>query len=48
MANQKKFLNSKEISANLDEIIQRNHIHLELKGLTRDTRDLISAIINGI
>jgi hypothetical protein len=43
-----KILKSSQISASLDEIIKRNYIHLELKGLTRDTRDLVSAIINGL
>jgi hypothetical protein len=48
MTNTKKFLTSAEISASMDEIIKRNSIHLQLTGLTRDTRDLVSAIINGV
>ncbi|MCB1143520.1 MAG: hypothetical protein H7A24_11470 [Leptospiraceae bacterium] len=48
MGNQKKFLNSKEINEDLPSIIQRNYLHFELKGLTRDTRDLVSNLINGI
>lgn len=48
MGNQKKYLNSKEITERLPELIQRNYLHFEIKGLTRDTRDLVSNIINGI
>ncbi|MCB1177548.1 MAG: hypothetical protein KDK36_08230, partial [Leptospiraceae bacterium] len=48
MADNKKILGSKEIAERLPEIIQRNYLHFELRGLTRDTRDLISNIINGI
>ncbi len=48
MGNQKKYLNSKEISNRLPEIIKRNYLHFEIKGLTRDTRDLVSNIVNGI
>ncbi len=48
MTNTKKFLSSSEINASMDEIIKRNSIHLQLTGLTRDTRDIISSIINGL
>jgi hypothetical protein len=48
MENQKNFLTSSQILASMDDIVKRNSIHLELKGLTRDTRDIISAIIKGI
>ncbi|MCB1189928.1 MAG: hypothetical protein H7A23_18190 [Leptospiraceae bacterium] len=48
MANRKKYLTSKEIVANLDEIIKRDDFHFYIKGLTRDTRDLLSNLINGL
>jgi hypothetical protein len=48
MTNQRKILGTKEIEERLPEIIQRNYLHFELRGLTRHTRDLISNIINGI
>ncbi|MCB1156121.1 MAG: hypothetical protein H7A25_04310 [Leptospiraceae bacterium] len=48
MANQKKILGSKEIESRLDEFIQRNYLHLHIRGLTRDTRDLVSNLVNGI
>jgi hypothetical protein len=48
MGNSVKYLSSKQISEKLDEVIQKNYLHFELKGMTRDTRDLVSNLINGI
>jgi hypothetical protein len=48
MGNHKKILNSQEISARLSDLIQRDFFHFEVKGLTRDTRDLISNFINAL
>lgn len=48
MTDQKKYLSSKEIAANMDELMKRKYLHFHIKGLTRDTRDLISAVVNGI
>ena len=48
MANQKKYLNSKEINARLEELIKRKYFHLQITGLTRDTRDTFSNLVNGI
>ncbi|MEM7181185.1 MAG: hypothetical protein AAF518_09750 [Spirochaetota bacterium] len=48
MANQKKILGSKEISEKLQELTKRKFLHLQLKGLTRDSRDLLSNLVNGI
>lgn len=44
----KRYLNSNEINERLNEVIQKNDLHFEIKGLTRDTRDLVSNVINGI
>jgi hypothetical protein len=48
MANKKKFLGSKEIEEKLQVLVQRKQIHLQLKGLTRNTRDLLSGLVNGV
>ncbi|MDX1960501.1 MAG: hypothetical protein SFU98_18165 [Leptospiraceae bacterium] len=48
MSTPKKIYGSREIEANISEIVQKNYLHFELKGLTRHTRDIISSVVNGI
>lgn len=43
-----KILTSQEILERLPELVQRNFFHFEIKGLTRNTRDLISNFINAL
>lgn len=48
MANQKKQLTGAEILEHLEELKKRKFFHLELKGLTKPTRDILSELVNSI
>lgn len=48
MTKPNNILGSKEIAEKVGELAKRKYLHLQLKGLTRDTRDLISGLVNGI
>lgn len=48
MANGKKYLKRDEILAQIDNLIQRKSFHLEIRGLTRETRDCLSQLLNGV
>ncbi|MGJ4747430.1 hypothetical protein ACQV5M_13810 [Leptospira sp. SA-E8] len=48
MANQKSVLKGAQILQNIEELKQRRFFHLELKGLTKPTRDILSELVNGL
>ncbi|PJZ68544.1 hypothetical protein CH373_17285 [Leptospira perolatii] len=48
MANQKSVLKGAEILQNLEDLRKKHFFHLELKGLTKPTRDILSALVNGL
>ncbi|HMV79672.1 MAG TPA: hypothetical protein PK453_11670 [Leptospiraceae bacterium] len=48
MTTEPKKLKSAEIRERMGELVQRNYLHFELKGLTKGTRDIISDAVNGI
>lgn len=48
MANEKKYLKRDEILAQIDNLIQRKSFHLEIRGLTKETRDCLSQLLNGV
>ncbi|MDF3821902.1 hypothetical protein P3G55_18505 [Leptospira sp. 96542] len=48
MANEKIKYKGVEILQNLDQIIQKDYFHFELKGLTKSTRDTINEVVQGV
>ncbi|MCE9500858.1 MAG: hypothetical protein K8R21_10225 [Leptospira sp.] len=48
MENNKNHFKRAEISEKINELLNRKHFNFEIRGLTRDTRDLISLFINGV
>ncbi|EKR72925.1 hypothetical protein [Leptospira noguchii] len=48
MANQKTALKGNEILKNIEALKKKKFFHLELKGLTKPTRDILSELVNGI
>ncbi|TGL10940.1 hypothetical protein EHQ42_16220 [Leptospira levettii] len=48
MANEKIKYKGTEILENLDQLIQKDYFHFELKGLTKSTRDIVNEVVQGI
>lgn len=48
MANQKTALKGNEILKNIEALKKKKFFHLELKGLTKPTRDILSGILSEI
>ncbi|EMY70392.1 hypothetical protein [Leptospira vanthielii] len=48
MGNEKIKYKGTEIIENLDQLIQKDYFHFELKGLTKSTRDIVNEVVQGI
>ncbi|MBE7410755.1 MAG: hypothetical protein L6Q54_11985 [Leptospiraceae bacterium] len=48
MRNGRKYLTREEILDQIDNLVQRKTFSLEIKGLTRETRDCLSQLLNGV